>query len=75
MAVQQELAPTTDIGEPNVRATDSRVGHLTGSMTTHIVWTTSFLSDNFILRAALGKVKKNVCGIIFGSVRICGCSA
>jgi hypothetical protein len=60
MAVQQELAPTTDVEEPNIRATDSGVSHLTGSMTTHIVWTTSFLSDTLILRAARNKVKKKV---------------
>jgi ABC-2 type transport system ATP-binding protein len=60
MAVQQELSPTTDIRAPNVRAVDSGVGHLTGSMTTHIVWTTSFLSDAFILKSGGGEVKKKM---------------
>jgi hypothetical protein len=58
MAVQQEPAPTTDIGEPNVRAVDSGVGHLTGSRTMHIVWTTSFLSDAFIVKSDGPEVKK-----------------
>lgn len=60
MAVQRELAPTTDIGEPNVRAVDSGVGHLTGSSTMHIVWTTSFLSDAFIVKSGGGEVKEKM---------------